>query len=142
MVRYNRPYPFVTGLILRTTHNIGVVNVKQLQRQSGQSGYSFKKLMKLWLNGFTAFSILPLRMASYIGTFSALLGFLFGIFVVVRKIIMPQIVAGWSSAVAIFMFMSGIMLCVLGMIGEYVGRIYMCINNTPQYVIKEICNGK
>lgn len=142
VVRYNRPYPFVTGLILRTTHNIGVVNVKQLQRQSGQSGYSFKKLMKLWLNGFTAFSILPLRMASYIGTFSALLGFLFGIFVVVRKIIMPQIVAGWSSAVAIFMFMSGIMLCVLGMIGEYVGRIYMCINNTPQYVIKEICNGK
>ena len=142
VVRYERPYPFVTGLILRTTHNIGVVNVEQLQRQSGQSGYSFRKLLRLWMNGFTAFSILPLRMASYIGTLSALFGFIFGIFVIVRKIVMPQIATGWSSTVAIFMFMSGIILCVLGMIGEYVGRIYMCINNTPQYVIKEIRNEK
>lgn len=142
VVRYNRPYPFVTGLILRTTHNIGVVEVEQLQRQSGQSGYSFRKLLRLWLNGFTAFSILPLRVASYIGVFSAFLGFVFGIFVIIRKIVMPEVAAGWSSTVAIFMFMSGIILCVLGMIGEYVGRIYMCINNTPQYVIKEIRNGK
>ena len=142
VIQYDRPYPFVTGLILRTTHNIGVVNVEQLQRQSGQSGYSFRKLLSLWLNGFTNFSILPLRMASYVGVFSALLGFLFGIIVVIRKIMTPEIAAGWSSTVAILMFMSGIILCVLGMIGEYVGRIYMCINNTPQYVVKEICNGK
>ena len=140
VVRYNRPYPFVTGLILRTTHNIGVVNVEQLQRQSGQSGYSFRKLLRLWLNGFTAFSILPLRVASYIGVLSAFLGFVFGIFVIIRKIAMPEVAAGWSSTVAIFMFMSGVILCVLGMIGEYVGRIYMSLNMAPQFIIKDKIN--
>lgn len=142
MIRYNNPYPFVTGLVVRTTHNIGVLNVEQLDRKSGQSGYSFKKLLGLWMNGFTAFSIFPLRLATYIGVGSAILGFIYGIIVIIKKIIEPGIVMGWSSTVAIIMFMSGVILCVLGMIGEYVGRIYMCINNSPQFIIKEISNGQ
>lgn len=137
IVRYNHSYPYIAGLVLRTTHNIGMIEVEQLPRQSGASGYSFKKLFSLWMNGFTAFSIKPLRMASYVGVFSAIIGFIYGIYIVLRKLIVNDIVSGWSSTVAIMLFMSGIILCVLGLMGEYVGRIYMCINNTPQYVIKE-----
>lgn len=140
VIRYNRPYSFVTGLILRSTHNIGVIEVEQLPRQEGQSGYSMRKLMSLWLNGFTAFSILPLRIASYIGFASATFGFIFGIIVIIRKILADNVATGWSSTIAIIMFMAGAILCVLGLIGEYVGRIYMCINETPQYIIKEISN--
>ena len=137
IIRYNHSYPYIAGLVLRTTHNIGMIEVEQLPRQSGASGYSFKKLFSLWMNGFTAFSIKPLRMASYVGVFSAIIGFIYGIYIVLRKLIVNDIVSGWSSTVAIMLFMFGIILCVLGLMGEYVGRIYMCINNTPQYVIKE-----
>lgn len=70
--------------------------------------------------------------------FSALVGFVYGIFIIIRKLVASNIPAGWSSTIAILLFMSGIILCVLGMIGEYVGRIYMCINNTPQYIVKEV----
>ena len=90
------------------------------------------------MNGFTAFSVVPLRIATYLGVFSALVGFVYGIFIIIRKLVASNIPAGWSSTIAILLFMSGIILCVLGMIGEYVGRIYMCINNTPQYIVKEV----
>ena len=138
MMQYQNPYPYILGLILRTTHNIGIVEVEQLPRQSGSSGYSLKKLLSLWMNGFTAFSIAPLRVASYVGAFSAFMGFVYGIYIILRKLIVNDLVSGWGSTVAIILFMSGVMLCVLGLIGEYVGRIYMCINNTPQYIIKEV----
>jgi undecaprenyl-phosphate 4-deoxy-4-formamido-L-arabinose transferase len=142
IIKYDKPYTFVTGLVLRTTHNIGVVSVEQLPRQSGQSGYSFRKLMSLWLNGFTAFSIIPLRITTYLGVISAMIGFLSGIGVIIRKILNPEIMAGWSSIIAVVMIMAGLILSVLGMIGEYLGRIYMCINNTPQFVIKEVFRGE
>lgn len=138
IIQYHHPYPYILGLLLRTTHNIATIQTKQLERQTGQSGYSLKKLTSLWLNGVTAFSIVPLRIATYIGAFSSMCGFVFGLFIIIRRIFMHNVVAGWSSTVAILLFMFGIVLCVLGIIGEYVGRIYMCINDTPQYVIKEI----
>lgn len=141
VVRYKNPYPYVTGLILRATHNIGVVKVEHLSRLQGTSGYTFKKLFSLWTNGMTAFSIVPLRIAAYIGFISALIGMLYGLYLVIRKLIMPaSITAGWSSTVAIVLLMSGIILCVLGVIGEYLGRIYMCINNAPQYIIRDTVN--
>lgn len=139
MIRYRNPYPYITGLVIRATHNIGVVKVEQLDRQTGQSGYSMKKLLALWVNGLTAFSIIPLRIASYIGVICAAAGMLYGIYVIIRKLILGSAVAvGWSSSMAIFLFMSGVILFVLGIIGEYVGRIYMCINNAPQYVVRDV----
>ena len=141
MIRYRNPYPYITGLVIRATHNIGVVEVEQLDRQTGQSGYSMKKLLALWVNGLTAFSIIPLRIASYIGVICAMAGMLYGIYVIIRKLILGSAVAvGWSSSMAIFLFMSGVILFVLGIIGEYVGRIYMCINNAPQYVVRDVIN--
>lgn len=137
MLKYTNPYPYITGLLLRTTNNIGNVEVEQRKRESGNSGYNFKKLISLWLNGFTTFSIKPLRLSSFIGFFCSIIGFIFGIVTVARKLLNFNISIGWSSIISILLFIGGIIMIMLGMIGEYIGRIYISINNSPQYVIKE-----
>ncbi len=138
IVKYDNPYPYITGLVLRTTHNIATIETEQLARKTGQSGYTFVKLLKLWMNGYTAFSIKPLRISTILGFLSSLVGVILGLYIIIRKIVFNDVLTGWSSIVATVLFMSGMILCVLGMIGEYVGRIYMCINKTPQYCIKEV----
>lgn len=140
ILKYEQPYPYVTGLILRTTHNIGNVDAVQKARLNGTSGYSFKKLFSLWMNGFTAFSIKPLRLATFFGALSACIGFIAGLVIIIRKILGHDFLAGWSSTIAILLFMFGIVLIVLGLIGEYLGRIYLCINQTPQFVIRDVIN--
>ena len=136
--KYNNPYPYLAGLVLRTTKSVCNVRVTHRQRMEGESGYSLKKLIGLWVNGFTAFSVLPLRMATYSGMLVALIGFIFAIWTVVHKIISPEVAVGWSSTFSVILVIGGMILFVLGMIGEYIGRIYISLNNSPQYVIREI----
>lgn len=138
MIRYRQPYPYISGIILRATQNIGNLDVEQRARNSGSSGYTLKKLLNLWLNGFTAFSIKPLRVAAGAGVLLALVGFVIAVVTVIRKLTVPGILAGWSSLMAAVFFVGGLILLFMGLIGEYIGRIYMCINETPQYVVKEI----
>lgn len=140
MTRYDNPYPFIGGLLCRATNNIGNVELEQRQRLSGNSGYSFKKLLDLWLNGFTAFSVKPLRVSSLLGFIAAILGFLLGVITVIRKLVNPMIAAGYTSTIAIILLIGGMLMLVLGMIGEYIGRIYISINNFPQYVIRDRIN--
>lgn len=136
--RYNNPYPYLAGLVLRTTKSVCNVSVTHRQRMEGESGYSLRKLIGLWVNGFTAFSVLPLRMATYSGMLVALIGFIFAIWTVIHKIISPEVAVGWSSTFSVILVIGGMILFVLGMIGEYIGRIYISLNNSPQYVIREI----
>lgn len=138
MTRYEGSYPYVIGLVLRSTKNICNVPVKHRKRESGNSGYTIGKLVSLWMNGFTSFSVKPLRMASYFGMLCAGAGFLYLLAIVIRYIVLHSAPLGWSSIAALILFIGGMILLVLGMVGEYVGRIYMCINATPQYLIKEI----
>jgi glycosyltransferase involved in cell wall biosynthesis len=138
MVKYDHPYPYLLGLILRITKNISTVSVNHRERAQGKSGYSLTKLFHLWLNGFTAFSVQPLRFATIMGVACSFVGFLLGLFVVIRKIINPEIQAGYSSLMAVIFFIGGTIMLMLGMIGEYIGRSYICINKAPQYVIREI----
>ena len=137
MVRYKNSYPFVGGLVFRSTKSIANVYVEHRNRLEGRSGYTFFKLLKLWMNGFTAFSVKPLRFSSLMGIICAIIGFVFGLITIIRKFIVPSISVGWSSTVAILLFVGGLIMLMLGMIGEYIGRIYISINNAPQYVIKE-----
>ncbi|MCM1038424.1 MAG: glycosyltransferase family 2 protein [Ruminococcus sp.] len=137
MVRYANPYPYVIGLVLRTTKNIANVDVKHRERQVGTSGYTIGKLLALWFNGFTAFSIKPLRMATAIGAVSAGVGFLYGIYTIVKKLLNPDVVIGFSSLMSVLVFIGGMVMMMLGIIGEYIGRIYISMNNSPQYVIRE-----
>ena len=142
MIKYNNPYPYLLGLVLRVTRKIGYVETTHRSRLEGRSGYSFRSLISLWMNGFTAFSVKPLEISTLIGVITAFSGFIFGIVTVVRKIINPDIIAGWSSVISILLLVGGMILLMLGMIGEYIGRIYICINEAPQYVVREEMNIK
>ena len=143
MIKYKNAYPFLSGLVLRSTRNLSMVDIDHRSRIEGKSGYSIKKLLNLWLNGFTAFSIKPLKLGTYSGVFLAVLGFVYAIVTIIRKIfINPMMEAGWSSIISILLIIGGTILVMLGLMGEYIGRIYICINNSPQYVIKEIKSQK
>ncbi len=137
MVKYESSYPYVIGLVLRTTRNIVNVNVNHRARQQGRSGYSFAKLMALWINGFTAFSIKPLRIATLSGGIFAFFGFAYGIYTVVKKFVNPTVPVGFSALMSAIMFIGGMIMLMLGMIGEYLGRLYISQNKNPQFVIRE-----
>jgi undecaprenyl-phosphate 4-deoxy-4-formamido-L-arabinose transferase len=143
MLRYEQPYAYVIGLVLRATRNIANVPVDHRAREIGNSGYTLKKLLGLWFNGFTAFSIKPLRIATFIGGLTACTGFLYGLYTIIKKLIlMDSVQAGYSATMSVLVFVGGMIMLMLGMIGEYVGRMYICMNNSPQYVIKEVVGAK
>lgn len=140
IVKYNLPYPYFSGLLLRTTSKVTNVEMEERSRKIGTSTFTFAKLLGVWMNGLTAFSIKPLRLASLIGTIYALLGFLYGTYTIIYKILNPSVPKGYSSTIAVIMFTCGIMMLMLGLIGEYLGRIYICINKSPQFVVRESVN--
>ena len=96
--------------------------------------------MSLFINGFTAFSVKPLRIATVAGGFTALLGFLYALYIMVKKIMNPAIQMGYSSMMCVLLFIGGMIMLMLGLIGEYIGRIYICLNKAPQYVIRNTVN--
>mgnify|MGYP001094253427 CR=1 FL=1 len=136
MVMYQNPYPYLGGLMMRTTQNVCNVDVTHRERLSGKSGYSLKKMMELWLNGFTSFSVKPLRLMSWIGMLIAVGGFLFGVYIIINKLLNPAVNAGYSSIMSLMLFMFGVLFFFMGMLGEYVGRIYISLNRAPQFVVK------
>ena len=141
IVKYQHCYPYIAGLILRTSSKIANVKMEENERKCGKSNYSFKKLLSLWLNGFTSFSVKPLRLTSVAGVIFAFLGFIFGLYTIINKLFINKDVAiGYSTIVSFLTFFSGIILMVLGMIGEYIGRIFISLNKSPQYVIRNSVN--
>ncbi|MGI6766058.1 MAG: glycosyltransferase family 2 protein [Lentihominibacter sp.] len=138
MIRYENAYPHIGGLLLRTTHNIGNVDLTQKNRTSGSSGYTLKKLLSLWVNGLTTFSIKPLRTAVVFGGIMAVIGFVAIIILIIGKIVNADMAMGWTSIIATNILVGGIIMIILGVIGEYIGRIYLCLNQTPQYVVREL----
>ena len=140
MARYENSYPYVIGLVLRATRNITNVSVTHREREGGTSGYTLKKLIGLWFNGFTAFSVKPLRITTAVGGASAVVGFLYGIYTIVKRFLNPAVPMGFSSLMSALVFFGGMIMLMLGLIGEYIGRIYISLNNSPQYVIREKIN--
>jgi len=137
MIRYENSYPYVMGLVLRSTNNIVNVEVKHREREEGSSGYTLKKLLSLWFNGFTAFSVKPLRVATAMGAASAGVGFIYGIYTIIKRLVNPLVPMGFSSMMSALVFFGGMIMIMLGLVGEYIGRIYISMNNSPQYVIRE-----
>ncbi len=139
IVEYEGAHSYMLGLILRATSNITQVEVEHFERTSGQSGYTFKTLLKLWSN-IIGFTIKPLRLAMQSGFLISFAAFIAVIILLIRKIIHPGLTAGWASMMIGIFFSLGIELLFIGLIGEYVGRTYMHINNEPQYVIRDKMN--
>ncbi|SHM54973.1 undecaprenyl-phosphate 4-deoxy-4-formamido-L-arabinose transferase [Fibrobacter sp. UWR3] len=137
ITQYQNSFPYIGGLIFRTTKKIGSVEIQHRKRILGESNYTLMSLLSLWINGFTAFSVKPLRLATYIGVLCAVLGLGSGIYIVIQKIMMPEMLMGYASIMSTMLFLGGMIMLILGLIGEYIGRIYICINQAPQYVIRE-----
>ena len=143
MLRYTGPYPFLCGLVFRITKNVGNITVQHRARVEGVSGYTFRSLLSLWMNGFTAFSVKPLRLTSYLGGLLAMLGLLASLWTVVDKLFFhPEMPIGYGSLMAVLLFIGGTLMLILGLIGEYVGRIYMSENHSHQYVVRNSTEDK
>lgn len=137
IIRYDSSFPYVIGLILRATKHIANVDVSHRERESGTSGYTVRKLFALWFNGFISFSIIPLRIATVCGSVSACVGFLYALYTIIKKFFNPAVPIGFSSLMAAVMVIGGMLMLMLGIIGEYIGRIYITLNHSPQYVVRE-----
>jgi glycosyltransferase involved in cell wall biosynthesis len=140
LVKYQGPYPYIDGLILRFTRNYGKVLVEHHPSLKDRSGYTFHKLMSLWLNMFTNFSVLPLRTATVLGFFFALVGIVGAAVFAFEKLRNPNLPAGWASLIISLFVISGVQLFALGMIGEYLGRLFLKDNGKPQFVVRRSVN--
>jgi len=136
IIKYDLPFSYIDGLILRTTDSIGKIRVKHDERKSGKSGYTVKKLVSLWLNMFTNFSILPLRVSVVLGFVFSSFGLLLGVATIIEKIMNPEIPQGIASLIVIISIFSGVQLIAIGMVGEYLGRVFLSQNKAPQYSVK------
>ena len=139
--RYDGPFAYVDGLILQVTQNIGRVLVLHAERDEGQSGYTLRRLVRLWLNMFVNFSVMPLRASTAFGFLLAGVGFLWTLGVVAEHYI-ASTPLGWGSLMAALLTFSGAQLIMLGIVGEYLGRLYLTANKRPQFVVREVAVGK
>jgi glycosyltransferase involved in cell wall biosynthesis len=129
------PYPYIDGLIFQITQNAGAVPVRHVGREQGRSGYTFRKLVRLWMSMLVNFSVLPLRLMTFAGMVTSALGFLAMIEVLLEHLLKRN-PTGWSSLMAAILLLSGTQLLLLGIMGEYVGRIYLGISAKPQSVVR------
>ncbi|MEY2575594.1 MAG: hypothetical protein QOF80_1081 [Verrucomicrobiota bacterium] len=136
IIKSRTPYPYIDGLIFQVTQNVGTARVRHAERTQGNSGYNFRKLMRLWISMLVNVSILPLRLMTLAGMITSALGFLAVIEVVVEHML-QRTPTGWSSLMAAMLLLSGTQLLLLGILGEYVGRIYLGISEKPQSVVRK-----
>ena len=130
------PYPYIDGLIFQVTQSVGTVQVRHVERAQGRSGYNFRKLMRLWISMLVNVSVLPLRLMTLAGMITSAFGFL-AVIEVLFEYLFQQQPTGWSSLMAAILLLSGTQLLLLGIMGEYVGRIYLGISEKPQSVVRE-----
>lgn len=140
LIKYTGPYPYIDGIIFRITENYASVLIRHDSRQEGKSGYTIHKLISLWLNMFTNFSILPLRFAMFIGFLFALGGFAGAIIFSLERIKNPNLPVGWASLIVSLFIISGVQLLAIGMVGEYLGRMFMKDAGKPQFIIRKTVN--
>jgi len=135
VLEYTGPFPYLDGLIFQVSQNVTSIQVSHAERITGHSGYSIRKLLHLWLSMFINFSIMPLRFATFAGITLAGIGLLAAIPVVVEALFY-QTPSGWGSLMASLLVFSGIQLIMLGLMGEYLGRIYLTLNEKPQFIVR------
>jgi undecaprenyl-phosphate 4-deoxy-4-formamido-L-arabinose transferase len=141
VTRYEGPFPYIDGLIMQATDSIGTLEVCHLPRAQGRSNYTLKRLALLWLNLFMNFSVMPLRVSTIAGFALSLLGLIAIAWVVIEALVLgtPR---GWASLMAITLLLSGVQLLILGVLGEYVGRLFLTLNRKPQAVVREVIRSK
>jgi glycosyltransferase involved in cell wall biosynthesis len=137
VARYDGPYPYVDGLILQVTQDVDRLLVRHLPRAIGRSNYTPRRLMRLWLNMFVNFSVMPLRLSTLFGFALSVVGAIGGIAALAEALI-SQTPPGWASLFAALLLLSGVQLLILGLVGEYLGRLYLTINRRPQSTVRSV----
>ena len=135
---YEGPYPYVDGLIFQVTQNVGRLQVAHLPRIEGRSNYTLRRLVRLWLSMFLNFSVMPLRLATLFGLGFGALGALAAAIVTIEAIMSDKPPQGWASLMVAVLVLAGVQLVVVGLIGEYLGRMFLAVNRKPQYLVREV----
>ena len=138
VTRYQGPYPYVDGLIMQVTQRIDSIEVRHLPRIEGRSNYNLTRLVRLWLNLATSFSLAPLRLAIYAGVFMALLGAAGAVATIAEALILRDTPSGWASTMTVILLVAGVQSMILGVLGEYVGRTFLSANGKPQGAVRSI----
>jgi len=137
VARYSGPYPYIDGLIMQVTQRIASIEVAHYKRAEGRSNYNFRRLVLLWLNLATNFSVLPLRLAVFAGAGMAVLGLVAALVVMVEAMFF-ETPSGWASSMTLMLLIAGVQFMILGVLGEYVGRAFLSANGKPQGVVREV----
>ncbi len=140
LIKYKGPYPYIDGLILSVSRNYATVAVRHDLRREGHSGYTMGKLVALWLRMFTNFSVAPLRAATIIGFIFAGAGMAAALFFLVERLTHPDLPVGWASLIISLFVTSGVQLFAIGMVGEYLGRLFLKDAGRPQYIVRRTVN--
>ncbi|MBU1694235.1 MAG: glycosyltransferase family 2 protein [Verrucomicrobia bacterium] len=135
---YDGPFPYIDGLLFRVTRHVSQIDIRHQDRFAGRSNYTVVKSFLVWANLITSFSMVPLRLATILGLVSSATGILFGIYILIAKLIFPSPVQGWTSLFVSIFLLGGVQLFSIGMVGEYLGRLYQNVSKQPQYVVSEM----
>lgn len=137
MCKLNNLFPYIDGLIFQVTKNITQINIEHHKREYGKSNFTLLKSMQVFFRMMFGFSTFPLNFATYIGFFSSTMGFLLAIYFLVKFLLGLEPLTGWTSLIMVILILGGLILLALGIIGKYIGQMYLTINNSPKYVVKE-----
>lgn len=137
ILKYDGPYPYVDGLIFRVTNRIAQIDVEHHSRYAGRSNYNIARSIMVWLRLATSFSLAPLRLATWLGLGFAGIGLLLALFYMIEKLLTPDEPLGWASLIVSILVLGGVQLACLGLIGEYLGRVFIHLNRQPQFVVRD-----
>ena len=142
IIKYRSPFTYIDGIILGITNKIGRVKVVHDQRSHGKSGYTIRKLLQVWSSMFTGFSVVPLRLSLILGSMLSILGFIFALLTFIERIIDNTVPSGYATTIIVVTIFSGAILIAVGVLGEYVGRIFVSLNKKPQFIIRDSWSNK
>lgn len=140
MCKFNNLFPYIDGLIFQVTGNITQIDIEHHKREMGKSNYNLIKSIRVFLRMMCGFSTLPLKVSSFIGSFSAFCGLALAVFYAVEFFLGKADVTGWTTLVILLLIIGGLILVSLGIIGRYLGQVYLTVNNQPKFIVKEILN--
>jgi glycosyltransferase involved in cell wall biosynthesis len=138
VARYSGPYPYVDGLIMQVTQRIDSIEVRHLPRLEGRSNYNLSRLVRLWLNLATSFSLAPLRLAIFAGLGMSVLGTIGAVGTISEALFVHKTPSGWASTMTVLLLVSGVQSMILGVLGEYVGRTFLSANGKPQGTVRMV----
>lgn len=140
MIKYANNFPYLYGIIFAITKNVANLDVDHRERTNGKSNYTFRKLFGLWLNGFLNFSVQPLRFAVRLGATITIVSFIMAVILIIQRLFGDTQAIGWTSTIVVIIFFSGVQLLGIGLLGEYLGRLYLSASKLPRATVRETIN--